>query len=304
MLREAEVVDEGLVRAAAFQWLSEVTQGGELPVTWSQLQGFEVDGVPITLIGQRGIWSPRGFSMPISITTAPPRIGRDAPYDDEVTDDGLLRYRYFQTDPTHRDNVGLRAAMATATPLIYFKGIRKGVYHASWPAYVVSDHPEELSVMVSILDPGELRPDLDPSTVTAAERRYYTRLTRQRLHQAAFRVNVLAAYREACTMCQLKHVELLDAAHIVSDALGGNPVVSNGLALCKIHHAAFDHQIIGLRPDLVLEVREDVLDEIDGPMLRHGLQEMHGRSIVLPRQAAQRPSAEYVEKRFELFRAR
>ena len=297
-------MDETFVRTAAFQWLSEVTQGGELPITWGQLQSFGVDGRPVTLIGQRGIWWPSGFSMPISITTAPPRTGRDAPYDDEVTDDGLLRYRYFQTDPSHRDNAGLRAAMATATPLIYFKGIRKGVYHASWPAYIVSDHPEDLSVLVSILDPGELRPDLDPTTISSAERRYYSRLTKQRLHQAAFRVNVLTAYREACTMCQLKHVELLDAAHIVSDAMGGAPVVQNGLALCKIHHAAFDHQIIGLRPDYVVEVREDVLDEIDGPMLRHGLQEMHGRSIVLPRNVDDRPGRAFVEQRYEAFRAR
>lgn len=297
-------MDEAAVRLAAFQWLSEVTHGGELPISWGQLQSFAVKGEPVTLIGQRGIWSPRAFSMPISITTAPPRIGRDAPYDDEITDDGLLRYRYFQTDPFHRDNAGLRAAMATGTPLIYFKGIRKGVYHASWPAYIVSDYPEELSVLVSILDPGEIRPDLDPTTVSSAERRYYTRLTRQRLHQAAFRVNVLSAYREACAMCQLKHVELLDAAHIVSDALGGAPVVQNGLALCKIHHAAFDHQIIGLRPDYVVEVREDVLDEIDGPMLRHGLQEMHGRSIVLPRNVEHRPSSTYVEQRYEAFRSR
>ena len=301
---QARAVDETLARTAAFRWLSEVTQGGELPVTWAQLQSFTFQGQRLTLIGQRGIWSPRGFSMPISITTAPPRAGRDAPYEDEITDDGLLLYRYFQTDPSHRDNAGLRALMTTATPLVYFKGIEKGVYQASWPAYIVSDHPEELAVLVSILDPGELRPDLDPSTVSAAERRYYTRLTRQRLHQASFRVNVLRAYRQRCTMCELKHVELLDAAHIVSDAEGGEPVVPNGLALCKIHHAAFDHQIIGLRPDYVIEVREDVLDEIDGPMLRHGLQEMHGRSIVLPRHADQRPAEAFVEQRYELFRSR
>ena len=66
------------------------------------------------------------------------------------------------------------------------------------------------------------------STITTAERRYYSRLTKQRLHLAAFRVNVLSAYREACTMCQLKHLELLDAAHIVSDALGGAPVRQGG----------------------------------------------------------------------------
>lgn len=289
---------------AAFRWLSEVTDGGQLPSTWAQLQSFSVQGRSVTLVGQRGIWWPAGFTMPISIRTAPPRADRAAPYDDDITDDGLLLYRYFQTDPSHRDNAGLRRAMATATPLIYLKGIRKGVYHASWPAYIVSDHPDDLSVLVSIVDPGELRPDLDPTAITVAERRYYSRLTKQRLHQAAFRVNVLSAYRDACAMCELKHVELLDAAHIVSDALGGAPVVPNGLALCKIHHAAFDHQIIGLRPDHVVEVREDVLDEIDGPMLRHGLQEMHGRTISLPRRPVDQPSRDYVEARYEAFLAR
>lgn len=297
-------MDEDLARTAAFRWLTEVTQGGEVAVTWRQLSSFLFGGERLTLISQRGIWTPRGFRLPISITTAPPLAGRDAPYDDEITDDGLLRYRYFQTDPHHRDNVGLREAMRSSTPLIYFKGIRKGVYQASWPAYVVDDLPGELSVMVSILDPGELRPDLDPSTVSAAERRYYSRLVKQRLHQALFRVNVLAAYRERCTMCSLRHVELLDAAHILSDSAGGLPVVPNGLALCKIHHAAFDHQIVGIRPDHVIEIREDVLDEIDGPMLRHGLQEMHGRTIELPRRAASRPSGEFLAQRYEDFRAR
>lgn len=298
------MVDELAARMAAFRWLSETTEGGQLPVTWSQLQSFAVHRQPVTLVGQRGIWWPAGFTMPVSIRTAPPQAGRAAPYDDDITDDGLLLYRYFQSDPSHRDNAGLRKAMSTATPLIYLKGIRKGVYHASWPAYIVSDHPDDLSVLVSIVDPGDLRPDLDPTTITVAERRYYSRLTKQRLHQAAFRVNVLSAYRDACAMCELKHVELLDAAHIVSDALGGAPVVPNGLALCKIHHAAFDHQIIGLRPDHVLEVRNDVLDEIDGPMLRHGLQEMHGRTISLPRRPADRPHRESLEARYETFLSR
>lgn len=297
-------MDESLARIAAFQWLSNVTDGGELPVTWKQLQGFSYLGEQVHLVSQQGIFKPRQFSLPVSIRTTPPQVGHDAPYDDEVTDEGLLRYRYFRTNPQHPDNVGLRAAMASATPLIYFKGIRKGVYHASWPAYIVEDHPSELSFMVSILDPGDVRPDLDPATISTAERRYHARLVQQRLHQASFRVNVLAAYGESCTMCSLKHVELLDAAHILSDIAGGLPVVPNGLALCKIHHAAFHHQIVGIRPDHVVEVREDVLDELDGPMLRHGLQEMHGRSIVLPRKSESHPSSEFLTRRYEEFRAR
>ena len=59
----------------------------------------------------------------------------------------------------------------------------------------------------------------------------------------------------------------------------GAPVVPNGLSLCKIHHAAYDENFLGVRPDLVVEVRADV-DQIDGPMLRHGLQEMAGYHLL------------------------
>ncbi|WP_420855822.1 HNH endonuclease [Thermoactinospora rubra] len=105
-------------------------------------------------------------------------------------------------------------------------------------------------------------------------------------------------------MCHLRHLSLLDAAHIIPDREErGVPAVSNGLALCKIHHAAYDQHILGIRPDLVIEVRSDILEEIDGPMLKHGLQEMHGLRLVVPRRRADRPKPELIEERYERFRA-
>jgi putative restriction endonuclease len=137
-----------------------------------------------------------------------------------------------------------------------------------------------------------------------AERRYYSRLVKQRLHQAQFRTNVLAAYGRRCTVCRLKHAELLDAAHILPDHQGGEPVVPNGLASCKIHHSAFD-RILGVRPDdHTVEIREDVLDEHDGPMLRYGIQAAHGTRLHLPRDARKRPDRDGLEQRYEEFRAR
>ncbi len=111
------------------------------------------------------------------------------------------------------------------------------------------------------------------------------------------------AYRTTCSVCRLRHGELLDAAHIVGDKQEhGDPVVPNGLALCKIHHAAFDANILGVRPDYVVEVRADVLAEIDGPMLKYGLQENHGGSLFVPRSPAERPDPERLEVRYEEFR--
>jgi putative restriction endonuclease len=154
-------------------------------------------------------------------------------------------------------------------------------------------------------DPQLLQPDLSVEVVDDARRVYITRLARHRVHQLAFRQRVLVAYRESCTMCRLHHVELLDAAHILPDTHPrGEPVVTNGLALCKLHHAAFDRNIVGIRPDLVVEVRHDILDEIDGPMLRHGLQELQGsKLLVLPTRKAQHPDRGALSERYEHFRS-
>ena len=97
-------------------------------------------------------------------------------------------------------------------------------------------------------------------------------------------------------------VELLDAAHIVGDAEGGEPVVPNGIAMCKIHHAAFDSQIFGIRPsDYVVQVKPRVLEESDGPTLRHALQEIHGSRLDVPRSRLARPDRDLLGARYETF---
>jgi putative restriction endonuclease len=114
----------------------------------------------------------------------------------------------------------------------------------------------------------------------------------------------MRAYGSRCALCSLRHGELLDAAHIVPDGLdNGAAVVRNGLALCKIHHAAFDARIVGIRPDLGVEVRPDLLAEIDGPMLRHGIQGLHGgRLMVVPDARSERPDPQRLEWAYERFR--
>ena len=137
---------------------------------------------------------------------------------------------------------------------------------------------------------------------TELRRRYITAAVQHRLHQAAFRERVLNAYRVHCAMCHLKHRELLDAAHIIADAdPDGLPQISNGLSLCKIHHAAYDKGILAVRPDYIIEVRQDVLSEVDGPMLKYGLQALHRSKLLLPRRLEDHPSPEALERRYQQF---
>jgi putative restriction endonuclease len=76
---------------------------------------------------------------------------------------------------------------------------------------------------------------------------------------------------------------------------------TNGLSLCKIHHAAYDRHIIGVRPDYVVDVRPDILDEVDGPMLRHGLQEIQGWRLELPRRRVEHPDQALLAERYADF---
>ena len=114
----------------------------------------------------------------------------------------------------------------------------------------------------------------------------------------------MKAYRERCAVCSLKHWELLEAAHILPDGHPqGDPVVPNGISLCKIHHAAYDSKIIGVQPDYIVVVNREVLKEKDGPMLLHGLQEFHQSKLSLPNRKSDWPKPEFLEERFNLFKA-
>lgn len=294
-----------VVRMAAFEFLARrvLTHGEEIPRV-VLAQGFSWQGRRVPLVGPQGIFKPAAIrtGIPISITTSPPSRRKPRPYDDEVTD-GLVQYRYRGTDPRHPENVGLRRAMQTQTPLVYFSGVVPGRYLALWPAVVVADDPGGLSFTVAIDAPQEAAIGDQDLPGVDARRLYVTRLARQRIHQAAFRERVLSAYERACAMCRLRHQELLDAAHILPDRHPlGEPLVTNGLALCKLHHAAFDANIVGVRPDLVVHVRDDILAEVDGPMLAHGLQGLQGARITVPKKVLLRPDQEFLATRYEMFR--
>ena len=290
------------VRKAAFDWLEEQVQlhGDVLPRS-ILAQGFTYEGNRVPLVGPQGIFKPRILDIPLSITTIP-----SGPYSDGYSPDGLLLYRYRGTDPQHPDNVGLREAMRRKIPLVYFHRVVEGKYLAVWPVFIVGDDPRTLTFKVEVDDASYVKyeqvGEAIPIPVEEARRSYITATVRQRVHQRSFRERVLQAYREQCALCRLRHEELLDAAHIIPDTEPeGEPIVSNGIALCKLHHAAFDRQLLAVRPDYVIEIRRDILEETDGPMLLHGLKEMHQKKIILPTTPEHRPNPAYLDRRYQRF---
>jgi putative restriction endonuclease len=294
---------DGAARVAAFAFLSELAKlrGDHVMPRAVLAHGFRLGERRVPLLGPQGIFKPAVCSLPLSITTVPAVLGRPRPYEDDYGYEGV-RYHYReQGGANHPENLGLRRAMVEQVPLVYFHGHRPGMYHAEWPVYVVADDPREMVFTVLTEEAVLLE---TRATVTDAPRRaYLARMMMTRIHQSRFRLLVLEAYRGTCAVCRLRHSELLDAAHILPDTHPrGEPVVPNGLAMCKLHHAAFDADILGVRPDMVIEVRDDVLREVDGPMLRHGLQGFDGQRIIVPRRLEERPNEEFLAERYDRFR--
>ncbi len=301
--------EDAAVRVAAFGFLDHLRQRFDEKLRREDLEvGFEYRGVRVPLVGPQGIFKPQVLpTMPLSITTVPIKEGRPRPYEDTMRPDGLIGYKYRGANPQHHENVGLRRAMFSRTPLIYFYGLRPGWYVAAYPTFVVADDPNQLCFTLAVDDKrainegrfGEVKED-----AVAARREYVTRTTQQRLHQRSFRERVLRAYQASCAVCKLRHERLLEAAHILPDGHPqGEPWVSNGLSLCKLHHAAYDENIVGIRPDYIVEIRNDILLEKDGPMLTHGIQELDGHPlVVLPRSKKERPNPAFLEMRYQQFK--
>jgi putative restriction endonuclease len=80
------------------------------------------------------------------------------------------------------------------------------------------------------------------------------------------------------------------------------PVVANGIALSKIHHAAFDNHLIGIDPDGRVHVSERLLMLHDGPLLEQSLKACAGGLIRPPRGKQFGPDRDRLAARFEQFK--
>ena len=69
-----------------------------------------------------------------------------------------------------------------------------------------------------------------------------------------------------------------------------------------LKRSGLDRYLIGVTPDLDVTVRLNVLEEIDGPMLQHGLQGFQGRRIPVPRAYHLKPNRDFLAERYALFR--
>ncbi len=278
--------------------ISKANEGDGM-LSRAELGSFEYAGQTIRVIdAQGGIWNPGvswtlGEELRATLSINTTKSGK---YEDQEVPGGLWRYDY-QSGGTAGKNTKMRKAMELQFPLIWFFQQDFGRY-VPYRVFIINDYPDEGYCLIAP----------DPILATALrsesiiERRYAERMMKQRLHQPAFRARVISAYETKCAICRLGHGRLLDAAHITPDSDEiSSTSVTNGLSLCKIHHTAYDINIVGIDADYTVHVREDILAEKDGPMLEHGIKEMNKGKLWVPPSPRNRPNQTRLDRRFQEF---
>lgn len=145
-------------------------------------------------------------------------------------------------------------------------------------------------------------PNVDESNIVAvsnAERREVISRIVRRYRASDFRRRVLAAYSHACAVCGIQ-LDLVEAAHIdpVSQP-GSTDETRNGIALCGLHHAAFDSNLISFDEKYRIQISSTRIQSLvergrEGGIqdFRRGLRAM----IALPADRRDYPDADYISK--------
>jgi putative restriction endonuclease len=123
------------------------------------------------------------------------------------------------------------------------------------------------------------------------------------VRDATFRTRVLAAYDHACTICGLQ-MGLVQGAHIIPVPIpGGTDETSNGLALCALHHAAYDRGLLGVGPDLRVVANNARVAAAASEGIGVGADALTayvGQAIRLPAHPPSRPNPDYLRRGLEL----
>lgn len=309
-------VPDHALRSAPFARLSALQSIWGEVLAWEAIAEPWLEGATEMRFANRarGIFKPAGMRSVLSIRTSAPRKGRAVRYEDQASvedvftaGDQPLRYAMQGGDRDSGDNRLLRDAYEHGIPVIWFWAVAPARYRPIAPVFVTAWRPEQLRVEISpslAASEPRITGTVDDRAGEGDTRRYAIQLAKRRLHQALFRARVVEAYRSRCVMSGLPIPGLLDAAHIVEDgneALG-HPLVSNGLCLSRLHHAAFDSHLLGVDPESRVHVSPRIADVHDG-LLLDALKRLAGAKIATPSLIEHFPDRDRLAFRFESFLA-
>lgn len=150
---------------------------------------------------------------------------------------------------------------------------------------------------LDLLNKVEQMTELDVSGIEEDGRRKVVSTIFRRYRAADFRRRVLGAYGCRCAMCGLQ-LNLIDAAHIIPVAVGSSSdATSNGVALCKLHHAAFDGGLVSFNEEFVIEISGSRIEKLASMQIHGGIDEFRAMlktAIILPSDKRDYPTREVI----------
>lgn len=143
------------------------------------------------------------------------------------------------------------------------------------------------------------------AAVPRSERREVIATIRRKVREQDFRARVLAAYGYRCAMCGLQ-LRLVEAAHIVPVAEpGSSDETRNGVALCSLHHDAYDRNLISFTERYRIEVSRASEGDLRSAKLLGGISSFKTAlrpAILLPADNRDYPNPAYIRRSRELRR--
>ena len=141
--------------------------------------------------------------------------------------------------------------------------------------------------------------DEDIALDIAEPRRFAVMSARRALRRVDFRDRVLAAYSHGCAMCGVQ-LDLLDGAHILPAVHpGSTDGTDNGVALCALHHRAFDRGLVTFTiPEFRIHLNEHMRDALQEQGRAGGFKAFErnlNRLLAVPRAERDRPSGRFVD---------
>ncbi|SAI72947.1 Uncharacterised protein [Bordetella ansorpii] len=156
---------------------------------------------------------------------------------------------------------------------------------------------------IALLDDLESLDDEEIAGISNKERRTVIATIKKKYRERSFREKVLQAYKNRCAFCRVQ-LGLLDAAHIIPvSAPGSTDEVVNGVALCKLHHLAYDTNLVAFDQDYKIKVSAARVRQLSNADLSGGLKGFKAAlegSLALPDNARHHPNRGYIRTSLRL----
>lgn len=154
---------------------------------------------------------------------------------------------------------------------------------------------QDFDVFEEVTDnPNEVN-DSEIATV-AIERQIAVVSVKNKIRDNSFKSRVLTSYKNKCAFCGVQ-LKLIDAAHIVPVQHDGTDETSNGIALCALHHRAFDRNLVTFNTDYQILTNKGQFHKLTEIGLDGGAEKFIDdlRAVInLPPTISDRPHVDYI----------